>query len=83
MPVEPDGAEDTARASPPRRSMSTTPATPEINSGTTAEPYTVHVEPRSQGGNQYLRCRDCKREVIGDDFSRLHHKPECKHREER
>lgn len=80
MPVEPDGAEDTARASPPRRSMSTSAVSPDIDSGTTDEPFTVHKERGEQGGHQYLRCRDCKREVIGNDFDRLIHAPGCRHR---
>ena len=62
--------------------MSISPTTPDIDSGTT-EPYTKHYEPPAQGGSKYLRCRCCGREVIGDDFSRLTHKPGCRHREGR
>jgi len=59
--------------------MSTSPIHPDIHSGTTDESFTVHREPLSQGGYQYLRCSDCEREVIGDDIGRLSHKATCQY----
>jgi len=64
--VKSDGARDTARASKPG-SMLTSPISPDIHSGTSrAQPYFNRKEHGKQGGGQYLRCRDCRREVISD-----------------
>lgn len=44
------------------------------------ESYTTHVESPAQGGETYVRCPDCGREVIGTDPSRLPHAAGCSHR---
>ena len=49
------------------------------SSATTEVPYTRHVEPPEQGGEPYLRCKCCDREVIGTEFERLNHKADCEH----
>lgn len=53
--------------------------TQSVGTDTENQPFTVHREPADQGGNQYLKCKCCKREVIGDDFSRLNHREGCRH----
>lgn len=40
-------------------------------------PYTYHVEPPEQGGERYVRCEGCGREVIPADPDRLLHTDEC------
>lgn len=56
-------------------------ATSELESSdtTAAQPYTRHVEPADQGGETYIRCRGCGREVIGTNFERLPHRDGCEH----
>jgi len=39
--------------------------------------YTYHWEPVAQGGERYVRCERCGREVIPADADRLLHKRSC------
>jgi hypothetical protein len=60
--------------------MSTDDTTAQKSAVTTAEPYTHHVEPPAQGGEAYIRCEACSREVIGRDPSRIPHAAGCANR---
>ncbi|MFC4986789.1 hypothetical protein [Saliphagus infecundisoli] len=44
--------------------------------------YTRHIEPPEQGGEAYVRCRDCERELLVElgGRDRLPHAPGCPQR---
>lgn len=42
--------------------MSTETPAPQESSGT--DPYTEHIEPAAQGGERYVRCARCGRELL-------------------
>ena len=80
--VEP--AADGVAAKPARGVQVATDGGQLLNDETEPEPeITRHVEPPAQGGAAYLRCEGCGREVIGTDESRLWHREECSHSEDR
>jgi hypothetical protein len=45
------------------------------------DPYTEHREPPAQGGERYVRCEACGRELLCELGGRdaLLHAPECTH----
>jgi len=59
--------------------MSTDTTAAEKSAATTDDEPTItrHVEPAAVGGEPYVRCEDCGREVIGRDPSRLLHAEGC------
>lgn len=48
-------------------------------------PYTTHYEPAAQGGEKYVRCTACGRELLASLGGRrnLLHAPDCPHGEGR
>lgn len=42
-----------------------------------AEEFTYHFEPPEQGGEEYVRCEGCGREVVPADPDRILHKEGC------
>lgn len=46
-----------------------------------ADEYTVHREPREEGGQRWNRCRDCDRELLVrfGGFDALEHADSCRY----
>jgi hypothetical protein len=44
-------------------------------------PYSTHIEPAEQGGEEYERCLDCGNELLTmlGGFDRVTHREECQH----
>jgi len=44
-------------------------------------PYTNHVEPIEQGGEPYIRCKECEAELLTrlGGWDNLVHKQQCSH----
>ena len=57
-----------------------TTTTPTQETVSEADPFTYHLEPLAQGGEEYARCTGCRREIltsIGAD--KLLHAEDCPH----
>ena len=40
--------------------------------------FTVHIEPREQGGKEYARCSGCDREILSEiGVEKLSHPADC------
>jgi hypothetical protein len=59
--------------------MSTNTPIPQEGTATEHAPYTEHVEPPEQGGEPYVRCEGCGRELLTSlgGRERLAHPPAC------
>ena len=52
---------------------------PAVKNASDDSHVTRHVEPPAQGGQPYIRCTGCQREVLGQNAASIPHADDCPH----